>query len=190
MTAGLAQARFFEQTPTMIGRSMNPRWVYLFFLAAVLGWFVSRPVGPTFTRLPSGNYTAPDWSMQDLQGRTVRSQDLRGRVVVLNFWATWCPPCRREIPELQAFQDAQGTNGAVVLGAATDEEGTALLKPFAERNKIRYPILLATAEVQSSFAVTSLPSTWIIGPTGKVQARYLGALTRKELDRAVSAVER
>jgi len=128
--------------------------------------------------------------MMDLAGRTVRSQDFAGQVVVLNFWATWCPPCLRELPELKAFHRAQETNGVVVIGAATDAEGATKLKPFVTRNGINYPVVLAGPDVQMTFGVTSLPSTWIIGRDGRVEARYLGALTQKELERAVAQIGR
>lgn len=164
----------------------NARWVYPFLIAVVFGWLVSRPSGPSFSRLPAGGGTAPKWSMPDLEGRTVQSEDFAGRIVVLNFWATWCPPCRREIPELKEFQRAHSTNDVVVLGAATDADGPDFLKSFVRRHELNYPVLRAGPEVQMTFSVTSLPSTWIIGRDGRVEARYLGALTRKELDRAIA----
>ncbi len=164
---------------------MKARWVYLFLLAVLFGWLVSRPSGPSFARLPGAGRTAPTWTMTDLEGRTVRSDDYLGKVVILNFWATWCPPCRREIPELKSFQRAHETKGVVVIGAATDTEGVAYLKSFVERHRINYPVLLASSEVQQAFVVTSLPSTWVIGRDGQVLARYLGALTEAELARVV-----
>lgn len=164
---------------------MKARWIYLFLLAVLFGWLVSRPSGPSFARLPGAGRPAPAWTMKDLDGRTVRSDDYRGKVVVLNFWATWCPPCRREIPELRSFQRTHEAEGVVVIGAATDTESIPHLKSFVERHRINYPVLLAHPEVQQTFAVTSLPSTWVIGRDGQVLARYLGALTEAELNRVV-----
>ena len=168
----------------------NARWVYPFLIAVVFGWLVSRPSGPSFSRLPAGGRPAPHWSMSDLEGRTVQSADFAGRIVVLNFWATWCPPCRRELPELKEFQRAHSTNDVIVLGASTDADGPEFLKSFVSRHELNYPILRAGPEVQMSFYVTSLPSTWIIGRDGRVEARYLGALTRQELDRAIAPLLR
>ncbi len=165
---------------------MKARWLYLFLFAALLGWLVSRPGKPAFVRLPSGGGSAPAWSMKDVDGRTVTSAQFAGKVVVLNFWATWCPPCLRELPELKAFQRTHDTNQVTIIGAATDVEGAAKVKPFAERNGLNYPVVIATPEIQESFFASSLPSTWVIGRDGRVAARYLGALTREELERAVA----
>lgn len=165
---------------------MKARWIYPFLFAVALGWLVSRPGKPGFVRIPGGGGPAPTWTMPDLEGRPVASTNFLGRVVVLNFWATWCPPCLRELPELRAFHQAHEARGAVVIGAATDDGGAAKVKPFVERNRLNYPILVAGPEVQQTFAVTSLPSTWIIGRDGRVAARYLGALTREELERVVA----
>lgn len=164
---------------------MKARWVYPFLFAVALGWLVSRPGRPAFVRVPAGGGKPPAWTMPDLEGRPVADTNFFGQVVVLNFWATWCPPCLRELPELKAFHQAHAAEGVVVIGAATDEGGAAKLKPFVERNGLNYPVLLADPEVQQAFGVTSLPSTWIVGRDRRVAARYLGALTREELERAV-----
>jgi len=164
---------------------MKARWIYPFLFAVALGWLVSRPGRPAFIRVPAGGGTAPAWTMPDLEGRAVASTNFLGQVVVLNFWATWCPPCLRELPELKAFHQAHAADGVVVIGAATDEGGATQLKPFVARHRVNYPVLLADPGVQMAFGVTSLPSTWILGRDGRVAARYLGALTREELERAV-----
>jgi len=163
-----------------------PRWLVPFGLAALLGWWVSRPSGPAFVRLPGGGYPAPAWRMPDLSGAMIASTNLAGSLVVLNFWATWCPPCRRELPELEAFHRRNSNRGVVVVGAATDAEGAATVGPFARRHELTYPMLLADPAVQESFAVVSLPTTVIIGRDGRVSARYLGSLTGEELDRAIA----
>lgn len=163
-----------------------PRWLIPFCLAAILGWWVSRPTGPSFMRLPGGGFPAPAWQMNDLDGHPVASTHFTGKVLVLNFWATWCPPCRRELPELEAFHRAQQTNDVVVIGAATDEGGAAVVTPFVRREKLSYPILLADTNVQQTFAVSTLPTTLIIGRDGRIAARYLGSLTQAELTKAVT----
>ncbi|HAB18462.1 MAG TPA: TlpA disulfide reductase family protein [Verrucomicrobiota bacterium] len=165
---------------------MKARWLYLFLLAVVLGWLASRPTSNGFMRLPGGGFPAPDWAMTNLAGQTVRSSEFLGKVVVLNFWATWCPPCRRELPELNAFHTSRETNGVMVIGAATDEGGATTVQPFVKRHELNYPILLANPEVQQAFSISQLPTTWILDRHGRVAARYLGALTARELDRAVT----
>ncbi|MBL9173567.1 MAG: TlpA family protein disulfide reductase [Verrucomicrobiales bacterium] len=163
-----------------------PRWIPPFVLAAILGWWVSRPSGPTFVRLPGSGYPAPAWKMPDLEGRERTSAEFAGRTVVLNFWATWCPPCLRELPELNAFSLAQATNGVVVIGAAVDEGGAKAVAPLVRREGLAYPIFLADTNVQMTFGISTLPTTLIIAPDGRVAARYLGSLTHVELGRAIA----
>ncbi|MFO1462075.1 MAG: TlpA disulfide reductase family protein [Verrucomicrobiota bacterium] len=163
-----------------------PRWMLPFALAGILGWWVSRPSGPTFVRLPGSGYPAPSWKIPDLDGRQRSSGEFAGKTVVLNFWATWCPPCLRELPELNAFFREQETNGVVVIGAAVDEGGARAVTPLVRRQGLAYPILIADTNVQLTFGISTLPTTVIIAPDGRVAARYLGSLTRQELDRATA----
>lgn len=163
-----------------------PRWLIPFGLAAILGWWVSRPSGPSFIRLPGAGFPAPAWQMPDLLGRPVHSTNFAGQIVILNFWATWCPPCRRELPELNAVHRAQQSNGVVVVGAATDERGAEVVAPFVRSRELAYPIVIADTHVQQTFAISTLPTTLVIGRDGRVAARYLGSLTEAELNRAIA----
>lgn len=163
----------------------TPRWLIPLLLAAVGGWLVSRPSGPSFVRLPSGpSYPAPPWTMTDLDGRSVSSTNYAGQVVVLNFWATWCPPCVRELPELREFHTEHSARGLVVIGASVDEGDVEKIRSFATRYRLPYPVLRADPVLQETYAVGSLPTTVIINRQGQVVARYLGALTREELVKA------
>ena len=165
---------------------MKSRLIYPFLLAVVAGWLVSRQPSPGFQRIPTGRAPAPSWTMTGLDGRVVNSGDLAGKIVVLNFWATWCPPCRRELPDLEAFHKAHQDRGVVVLGVSIDAGGTNAVRDFLEGRSITYLQLMATPEIQSTFGIASIPVTWVIGRDGRVEARYLGALTAEELSRAVA----
>ncbi len=165
---------------------MKSRLIYPFLLAVVAGWLISRQPSPGFQRIPTGRALAPSWTMTDLDGQAVNSDDLAGKVVVLNFWATWCPPCRRELPDLESFHKAHQDRGVVVLGASIDSGGTNAVHDFLKGRSITYRQLMATPEIQSTFGIASIPSTWVIGRDGRVEARYLGSLTADELSRAVT----
>lgn len=129
------------------------------------------------------------------EGGELITASMKGRPLLLNFWATWCPPCVRELPELDAFHAAHEAEGFAVIGAAVDEGGAAAVKPFVERHKLGYPVVLASAETQGLFggvpmdptgpAGFPLPTTFIIGRDGRFVARYVGALTQAELDKVV-----
>ncbi|HTH46990.1 MAG TPA: TlpA disulfide reductase family protein [Candidatus Limnocylindria bacterium] len=171
------------------------RWLIPLAIAVVLAVLTSRGRGgPPFMRVPGASGTAPAWSLPDLEGHPVASTNFAGKVVLLNFWATWCPPCRAEIPDLIAFHAAHATNGFTVVGVAMDQEGAAVVKVFAERQKLNYPVLLASADITLLFGGPPmdplsggfpLPTTYVIGRDGRLVAHYIGALTRAELDKVV-----
>ena len=118
--------------------------------------------------------TAPAWTLPDAHGRTVQLADLRGKVVILNFWATWCPPCLKEIPEFIALQEKYGPAGLVVVGVSMDEEPSTVAA-FVGRSKINYPVVLATPLVAASYGgVRVVPNTFVIDRTGKIVAAHEG----------------
>ncbi len=119
---------------------------------------------------------APSFSVTDLDGRTIRSEELRGKVVLVNFWATWCPPCRAEIPDLVKLQD-QYRDKLVILGISEDEVGPEAVRQFATEQKMNYPIAMATPELRKVFTgVAALPTTFVIDPEGRIQMRHEGML--------------
>ncbi len=165
---------------------MKAKWLIPLTLAAVLLW-LTRPSQPGFIRLPTGNVPMPGWTMRDLADQPIASTNFAGKILVLNFWATWCPPCIAEIPDLKRFHEANATNGVVVVGASIDEGGSAVVKPFVNRNGINYPVLLADAIVQDLFGgVSGVPTTFIVSREGRLIARYLGPVTSAELTKAIA----
>jgi thiol-disulfide isomerase/thioredoxin len=119
----------------------------------------------------------PAFNVTDLDGRTVSSSDLRGKVVLVNFWATWCPPCRAEIPDLIKLQDKY-RDKLVILGVSEDEEIPPQdVKKFATEQKMNYVVAMSTPELSKIFkGVSALPTTFVIGPDGKIQQRHVGML--------------
>lgn len=165
---------------------MKRKWLIPLALGVALLW-LNRPGRSQAVRLPTGNLPMPAWTMRDLDGRAVAATNFAGMVLILNFWATWCPPCLAEIPDLKAFHAAHAAEGVVVVGAAIDEDGAAKVKPFTDRNRINYPVLLADLAVQDQFGgVSGVPTTFIVDRAGRMVARYLGPLTEAELNRAIA----
>jgi peroxiredoxin len=120
-----------------------------------------------------------DFTLADLQGKTWHLQDLRGKVVLVNFWATWCPPCRKEMPDLQALYDKYKDQDFVVL-AISDEE-SAKVTPFVAERKISYPVLLDPGrKVNDLFIVEGIPKSLVYDRNGKVVAQSIDMRTRSQ----------
>jgi peroxiredoxin len=118
-----------------------------------------------------------DFTLADLQGKSWRLHDLRGKVVLVNFWATWCPPCRKEMPDLQALYDKYKDQGFVVL-SISDEEA-AKVSPFISERKISYPVLLDPGrKVNDTFIVEGIPKSFVYDREGKMVAQSIDMRTR------------
>lgn len=118
----------------------------------------------------------PAFTVRDIDGKTISLADLRGKVVLVNFWATWCPPCRAEIPDLVKLQEKY-RDKLVILGISEDEVEPAQVKAFAAEQKMNYPIVMATTELRQIFkGVSALPTTFVLDPDGKIQMRHVGML--------------
>lgn len=155
-------------------------------LVFLIGVWLTRPPKANFLRIP-GRGAAPDWAFNDLDGRRYAATNFTGQIVILNFWATWCPPCLRELPDLAAFHRAHSTQGVTVIGASIDEPPEPALRSFLKRSTPPYPVVVADALSREAFGgISQVPETWVIDRQGRVAARYLGALSREELERAVA----
>jgi peroxiredoxin len=120
---------------------------------------------------------APDLLGLDSRGTPISLSTLRGHVVVVNFWATWCPPCKAEIPRLNDLQSRYGAQGLDVVGVSVDEGGWAVVAPFAAEQQISYTLALATDEVTTAFGgVTALPMTVVIDRDGRIVRKMVGQL--------------
>jgi cytochrome c biogenesis protein CcmG/thiol:disulfide interchange protein DsbE len=134
---------------------------------------------------------APDFSLRDLSDQAVSLSDFRGRVVLLDFWATWCPPCRMSIPELVKLQDKYRDNGLEILGISLDDPQNELgryLKEFKEKYKINYRILLFNNKImQDYFGMESpaIPTMFVIDRDGKIREKIVG-FDPKALNRSLA----
>ena len=125
--------------------------------------------------------SAPPLALRDLGGRTVRLDHYRGRVVLLNFWATWCPPCRAEIPDLVRWQRQYGRRGLQVIGITYPPTVRAKVRRFTRRLKVNYPILLGTRATKALFDQSeTLPLTVVVDGRGRVRAVIRGILLPEE----------
>lgn len=117
---------------------------------------------------------APDFARADLAGRQVHLADYRGKLVLLNFWATWCPPCRKEMPLFSKWQRDYGAQGLQVVGISMDDDVTSVKQLLAQR-PVQYPIVMGDAKLGEQFGgVLGLPLSFLIDAEGRIVARYQG----------------
>lgn len=140
--------------------------------------------GPTATPAPAAvvGAPAPDFTLKNLSGEDVTLSKLQGQVVLVNFWATWCAPCRAEMPAIQRRYDALKDQGFTVL-AVDDDEAQRDVAAFAEAYELTFPILLDPGEsVVGLYRVLAFPTTFIVDRQGTIQKLHIGALTEAALD--------
>jgi len=126
---------------------------------------------------------APPFSVRDLEGHTVRLQDLKGKPVVLDFWATWCAPCRVSMPELDQLQGRYAEQGLVVIGLSLDEDGPDKVKHFVDKLGIHFRVALANERMLSQYGpIRSAPTTVFINRKGLVVRRVVGYVDRETMD--------
>lgn len=145
-------------------------------IACVLSMFVfmlscSRTANP----ITYGD-NAPDFTLTDLSGTPVSLSSLKGKVVMLEFWATWCPPCKEAVPELNAIYGRYKERGFVLIGVSVDKGADTMyaITSYAKKHSITYPVVLADSSTNNSYSVTSIPTSFIIDKDGKVINKRIG----------------
>ena len=130
---------------------------------------------------------AVDFELPDLDGKTHKLSDYRGKWVVVNYWATWCPPCLEEMPELEVFHNNNKETKAVVLGVNLEQIEVAKLKTFVDEQFISYPILREKPALYTSLGrVPGMPTSFIIGPDGRLVKTVVGKVTSGDLEQVIS----
>ena len=141
--------------------------------------------------------SAPDVIFRDLQENNVDLARFRGKVLLVNFWATWCEPCRAEIPWMMDFERKYGNRGFAMLGVAAGGEDKNVVEPFVEKTRfdvdgqsspMDYPIVLGTDEIASKFGgLIGLPTSVLISREGKIVKKYIGQVNQKELEQEIQS---
>lgn len=163
------------------------RAVWVFVMVLVLRQFgpqVGAAVG-----LGRSLGTVPDFQVTTLDGDLIASSDLRGKVVLVNFWATWCGPCRVEMPGFQRVYDDYKDRGFVILGLSTDRGDRTVVTEFLEARSVNYPVAISTPELEEAFAgIRGLPMSFLIDREGVIQNRVYGFFAPPALRLAVRSL--
>lgn len=133
------------------------------------------------------NSAAPDFTLVDISGRNVSLSDYKGKVVLLEFWATWCPPCKASVPAMTALYNKYEQKGFVVVGLSMDTDSDAMekVRQFAALHSIAYPVLLANETTPKQYNVMSIPTSFLVGKDGKIVDIFRGY--SEDFDKNVSA---
>lgn len=127
----------------------------------------------------------PDFVLVDLDGRQHRLSDYRGKWVVVNYWATWCPPCLKELPELVEFHERH-QHDAIVLGVNMEQLQLEKLRQFVDEHFISYPVLPGSPDMDTIGPVRGLPTTYLVAPDGRLVARQVGGVTAAEIEEFIN----
>jgi peroxiredoxin len=154
------------------------------FIAAML--FGQDGAGVKDTNPTSKPAPAPSWQLRDVDGQTVHSADFKGKVVILDFWATWCGPCRVEIPGFIELQKQYAKQGLAVIGVSVDEASPTEVKKFAQQLGVNYPVVLADANTTRAFGgIEAIPTTFVIDRAGRIIKQHLGFTEKEEFEKEI-----
>ncbi len=136
------------------------------------------------------NKILPEFQLQSVSNtELIQSQSYRGKVMLVNFWATWCPPCRKEIPSLIEIQKNYKDQGFTVIGISVDQSEVEVIKKFTDKMGINYPVAVGTMEVAKEFGSTSgIPASFLIDRKGTINKRYAGYVTKEQLKKDIEEI--
>jgi cytochrome c biogenesis protein CcmG/thiol:disulfide interchange protein DsbE len=178
---------------------MRKRWNLLLMLVVVTSFTTAfSGCKSDGASTPKTLANEPEVTFKDLQGKEVPLASLKGKVVVVNFWATWCEPCQVEIPWMIGFQQKYADKGFTLLGVAMDEDGKSAVEPFVQKSQfdvdgkkmtMNYPIVLGNDDLAAKFGgLLGLPTSIVISRDGKVVKRYIGLASQDDLDKEIKSL--
>ena len=134
-------------------------------------------------------HKAPDFALQTQDGKVIELSKLKGKVVLINFWATWCPPCRAEIPDFVEVYKMYKSKGFEIIGIALDVDGWNAVTPYIKKEKINYPVVLGTqTEVNKYGGFEAIPTSFIIDKNGFIVEMQTGFLQKEELEKKINTL--
>jgi cytochrome c biogenesis protein CcmG/thiol:disulfide interchange protein DsbE len=153
----------------------------LAIVAAALLALTSAPASAEIAK-PAARKAAVDFSLPGRDGKPLKLSSLKGKVVLLDFWATWCTGCKVEIPWFIEFDKAYRAQGLAAVGVSMDEEGWKTIEPYLKKNPISYPIVAGNFAAADPYGVTALPVTVLIDRAGRVAAKHVGVVNKKSFE--------
>jgi cytochrome c biogenesis protein CcmG, thiol:disulfide interchange protein DsbE len=182
-----------EATRRWLDRKWLGRALNVLLWVAVVGFLGYRlwPQVAAALAVGTGSAEAPDFALRTLDGEVVALEDLRGQVVLVNFWATWCPPCRVEMPGFERVYRDRRDEGFIIVGISTDRSGSAGVREFLEQRGVTFPVAMATDAVVRDFGgVRALPTSFLIDREGIVRHQVRGMFAEPALRLAVDRLLR
>lgn len=153
-------------------------------VALMVLYFVARVAAPAATTMDLRK-AAPNFALTDSKGGAIKLSEYRGKVILLDFWATWCGGCKVEIPWYMEFQDKYRDRGLAVVGVSMDEDGWKVVKPFLEKNKINYPVVIGNDHLAKLYGLESMPMTLLIDRGGKIATSHVGMVKKDAFEKEI-----
>ncbi len=175
----------------MVKKSRRGSLIGAAMLCAILAACSSgeRSVRAAAVKPESQRKTAPEFNLKDANGAPVKLSDYKGKVVLLNFWATWCGPCKIEIPWFMEFEQNYKDRGFAVLGVSMDDDGWEAVKPYISSRKVNYRVVLGTDQVAQIYGgIDSLPTTFVIDRDGRIASTHIGLVSRRDYQGEIEAL--
>jgi peroxiredoxin len=132
---------------------------------------------------------APNFSLKTADGKVVELNKLKGKAVVVNFWATWCGPCRSEIPGMLEVYDRYRSKGLEIVGVSLDRDGWRVVSPYVDKTKITYPVVLGDEGIVEAYGgIEAIPTTFVIDKKGNIVEKHIGYMSKDDFEKKVKKV--